>query len=314
LESAPQETDYSLTGMFQSAHGVFMRERGRFEPMARFDLGSFPNQSIHHEPGSFDLLRAGFDANLPLVLSSEGYLKIGAYGHVRRYRMDNITTVSPVGELHDETLHAAGIKLGFGAFLDENLLLEVETHPGVWSDADAGLHHQDYDVPSHALLTVRAHEDLYWKVGARYNQTFKNAPWLPYLGVSWDITGMITPEGGDYGTGAWRLDVLLPEYIELSFWPTADTGFQLGTEIDGAEYHVRTSAATGNQRDNLRVQEFTAYLGMTHRMSDNFSFSAKAGAVIGGDYELTNGSSGFNIVEGSLSQGFFGSVSFGIDW
>ena len=130
------------------------------------------------------------------------------------------------------------------------------------------------------FLTYRAAEHLFWKFGLRYNQVYEAAPWLPYLGVSWDITGMMTPpDGGDYGGDSWRLDVLLPEYIELSYWPTGDTGFQWGAEIDGAEYHVRTSRATGNQRDDLNVQEVTTYLGFVHRFTDTLSITAKAGAT-----------------------------------
>jgi len=122
------------------------------------------------------------------------------------------------------------------------------------------------------------------------------------------------PADDAYEVGTWRLDVLLPEYAELSYWPTADTGFQLGFEVNGAEYHVRTSLATGKQRDDLRVQEVTSYLGFTYLFSDTFSLQARAGAVIAGDYGLTNGAAGFNEVEGALDQGFFASVSFGIDW
>lgn len=305
----PQDSDYSLRGMFQQAHGAFMSGKGRYEPMASVSLGFYPNQRVNHNPGDFDVLHYGFDADFPFVLSPDGYLLLGVYSKSRTYEFTSSTT------LGDETVHGIGVKFGFGAFLDENTLLEVEVHPGVWSDLDAGLHHEDYDYPAFALMTWRATKDLYWKAGLRYNQIYEDAPWLPYLGVSWDITGMMTPSGATYEDGgAWRLDVMLPEYLELSYWPTTDTGLTWGIDVAGAEYHVRTSLAAGRQRDDLRVQEVTTHLGFIHRWTDTLSLQARAGAVIAGDYGLTTGAAGFAVVDGALDQGFFATVSLGIDW
>ncbi len=92
------------------------------------------------------------------------------------------------------------------------------------------------------------------------------------------------------------------------------TGFQWGAEVDGAEYHVRTSLASGRQRDDMRVQEVTTYLGFVHRFTDYLSLSAKAGAVLAGDYDLTNGRTGYDKVDGALDQAVFAHVTFGVDW
>jgi hypothetical protein len=286
-----------------------MAGKSRYKPMASVGLGVYPNQRINHEPGTWDMISHGFDADLPFVVSSEGYMLLGAYYNSRQYQCTSATTLS------DEAVHAAGLKFGFGAFLDENTLLEVQTDPGIYSDMDASLHGDDFDFPSHALVTYRVAEHLFWKVGLRYNQIYEDAPWLPYIGVSWNITGMMyMPEGTDYGGDSWRLDVLLPEYIELSYWPNGATGFLLGVEVDGAEYHVRTSQAAGRQRDDLRVQEVTSYIGFVHRMSDSMSLDIRTGAVLAGDHDLTNGAAGFNKVDGAADQGFFARATFGFDW
>lgn len=301
--------DYSMTGMFRQAHQEFLAGKSRYEPMASLGLALFPNARVNGESGSFDIVIPTFDVDIPIVLSPEGYLLLGGYYEMRHYVFTSSTTLA------DETLHAAGIKLGFGAFLDSETFLEVEFAPGVFSDADAGLHHEDYDFPSHALVTYRVTPDLFWKLGLRYNQIYADAPVLPYIGVSWDITGMMTPEGSDYASGDnWRLDVLLPEYIELSYWPTGSTGFSFGADIAGAEYHVRTSRAAGRQRDDLRVQELITYLGFVHRFTDYMSFSIKSGVTLAGDYELTNGAAGFQKVDGALDQTYFVRATFGIDW
>ncbi|MCA8951307.1 MAG: hypothetical protein KDE27_17500 [Planctomycetes bacterium] len=306
---SPQDPDYSMRGMFLQSHGMFMAGRERFDPMVEFGLGAYPNQRIKNEPGSFDMLLPTFDAEVPLTVSTEGYVLIGAYYHSRHYMFSSSTT------LPDETLYGTGVKLGFGAFLDENMLLEGKFAPGLFSDLDATAHLQDYDVPSSLLLTWRTDPSLYVKLGVRYNQVYEDAPILPYIGLSWDITGTITPPGSEYASSdSWRLDILLPEYAEVSYWLNSATGFSLGAQIDGAQYHVRTSRASGHQRDNVQVQEVKTYLGYTQRFSDNFSLLLRTGAVVAGDYKLTTGAANFQRVDGSLDPGFFAQVTFGIDW
>ncbi|MBL8751739.1 MAG: hypothetical protein JNK15_00450, partial [Planctomycetes bacterium] len=132
---------------------------------------------------------------------------------------------------------------------------------------------------------------------ARYNQVYEDAPWLPILGFSWKLD-------------SFRMDVLAPESVEFSFWPSDSFGVLLGGNVTGAEYHVHTAESI-NQRDNLRVQEAVTYLGLISRFSDNTALIAKAGLVVAGDYDLTNGTTGFNRVDGALDQTFFAEISFG---
>ncbi|MFT7537063.1 MAG: hypothetical protein ACI85K_003019, partial [Hyphomicrobiaceae bacterium] len=115
-----------------------------------------------------------------------------------------------------------------------------------------------------------------------------------------------------------RLDLLAPEYIELSFWPTASTSFAFGAEVSGAQYRVRSTSTTGKQAANVQVQEVIAYLGMTHRFNDYLSLQARGGLVLAGEYDLTTGASDFtppfDRTEGALDQGFYADFTFGLDW
>lgn len=307
-----QEQDpYDRRAIFLREHGDFMNRRERYKPMISLGASTLADQSIRHEPGHFREFGGFTDIRLPWNVSTDGYLMFGLYGSGRHYQFKNM---GQGGSLGDETLYSGGVKLGFGAFLDDNLLLEVETHPGVFSDADGALKHQDFDYPSFAVATMRVAPNLFLKGGARYNQVFHDAPWLPILGISWDITGNSAAAGGEADLGGWRVDVLLPEHAEVSYWSSGSTGWLLGVEITGAEYNVRTSAATNRQRDNLRIQELTAYFGLVERLSDNFSFMARVGAPLAGNYDLTTGATGFNRVEGSLSSGPFAEISIGFDF
>jgi hypothetical protein len=307
-DQKPQGPDYSLRGMFLDAHGDFMKRRERFDPAVEIGASAWPNQRIRNEDGSFDWLGYNFDIDGHIVIAPDGYVTLGAYYKGRSYNFSRIGQgPGPnAGGVGDEALTGTGVRVGFGVFLDDNWLFEMESEPGIWSDMDGTLHSQDYDYPSKALFTYRALPELYLKIGARYNQIYKDAPWLPYLGVSWEFTPGV------------RIDLLAPESLELSWWPNPSLGVLFGTEVQGAEYHVRPSLAVSGSnpdvRSDLRVQEWFAYVGLMTRMTDNFSFLARGGLVLGGQYDLTTGATGFDHAEGQLEQGAFVEVSFGFDW
>ena len=309
---------YEIRTLFQQHHGDFMNRMERYEPMIKVGGRFMPSQRILHESGEFDQWDYFGDATLPWNVSTEGYLLFGLYYEARQYEFDGVRTTAGNTKLGNETLHAGGVKLGFGAFLDDNVLLEVESRPGVFTDADAGLHHNDVDFPSHAMVTFRAVDSLFFKVGARYNQVYREAAWLPLLGVSWDITGGSASSPTE-GRGGFRVDLLLPERLEVSYWSSGSTGWLLGAEVTGAEYHVRTDLLAtpvngDNQpRDNVRIQEFVAYLGLVHRWSDNFSMTGRVGGVLAGYYDLSNGDPAEH-VDGQIEPGLWAEFSIGVDF
>lgn len=303
----PQNEDYQgpydLRHVFSKHHADFMLQREAYDPQVELRARYLPDSEVRNEPGRFEMLGYDLDIESPAIVSPDGYLLFGAYYSGRNYSFsDSFGTRGNATGMPDETLHAAGLRFGFGVFLDDNVLLEVETNPGVWSDLDASPIHKDYDFPSSALLTVRALPSFFFKVGARYNQVYKDAPWLPYLGFSWEIVEGL------------RVDILAPEKLELSYWPDASTGFAFGAEVNGAQYHVRTSAATGHQHADLQVQEVIAYFGLTHRFNENLSFRGRAGLTLAGDYDLTTGANGFDRVEGALNQGLYVDFTLGFDF
>jgi hypothetical protein len=312
--AAPQEDprdlpDYSLVGLFLEHHRDFLMRRERYNPQVELRTRYLPNQRVNDETGSFDLFGYDIDVDAPWVVTTEGYLKFGAYHTSRQYNFDSDTRLDSGDRLTDETVYGSGLKLGFGVFLDRNVFFEAETRPGAFSDLDASPHHNDFDFPSYAMVTFRPVEDVFFKIGARYNQIFEDAPWLPYLGLSWRL--------GD----AMRIDILAPEYAEISLWPSPSTGILFGAEITGAQYHVRTSLAQrevaidpDTQRANIQVQEVIVYGGLMHRFNDRFSAYLRGGIVTAGDYTLSSGDESRGTIEGAIDQGFFAEISFGVDW
>lgn len=300
----PQEgVDYSLRGQFLLHHGEFMDRRERYVPDIEARARIYPNQRINHEPGSFDELHYDIDAKVPVLVSPDGYLTFGAYYGGRRYvTSPDFGSAGNATGIGDETLIGAGVTIGFGVFVSDNVLFEAESHPGVWSDLDDGLHHEDYDFPSEALFTIRTVPNFFFKVGARYNQIYEEAPWLPYLGFGWEVMEGL------------RIDVLAPETAEVSWWPDPALGFMFGAQVTGAEYRVHTSEAIGpgGQSGDVQVQEVVSYIGLLSRFNDYTSFQVRAGLVVAGDYDFTTGEAGFNPTEGALDQGFYAEASFGI--
>ena len=312
------EADYSVRTLFRELHGEFMDRRERYDPSAEVRVRYLPNQGVSGEPGSFDLIGYDFDVEMPVVIYPDAYLLFGLYHYGRHYNTNapfgsRNNTNNPGANIEpnfgDENLTAAGVRLGFGAFLHPDVLLEVESNLGVYSDLDGDLGRKDFDFPSSALFTVRSLDNFFFKFGVRYNQIYEDAPWLPYLGFSWEVVDGV------------RIDLLAPEYLEVSFWPSASTAFVLGAEAYGAEYRVRSSAATGKQQSNVHVQEVVAYVGLNQRFSDRLSMQVRTGMVVTGAYDLTTGAESnpnpalnFDNVSGALDQGFYAEISFGIDW
>lgn len=296
LRAELQDTDYSLHTMFQQEHGDFMLRRERFHPMIELSASSLTDAAVQHEQGHFDLFRAKADIELPVMVSTDAYLRFGAFYEGRHYQAQNMG-----GLFGDEALSSAGMKAGFGWFLDKDILFEALIQPGSWSDWDGTLHHKDFDFPASALFTVRYSDELFWKLGARYNEVFEDANVLPYLGFSFVGESV-------------RVDVLAPEMLEVSLWPSPDFGVLFGAQIQGAEYHVRTGLAQGHQRADVRVQEVLIYTGAQWRMSDNTSFGARVGAAVAGDYKLDDGDPTTKRVTGTLEPSLFLEISFGLDF
>jgi hypothetical protein len=297
------DQDYSVVALFREAHGEFMDRRERYDPAVELRARWMPTQNIKREPGDFDLFGYDIDAEFPVVIYPDSYLLLGVYQYGRHYETSNgFGSQGNVRGWGDETLTAAGVRVGLGVFVSDNVLFEAVTNPGVYSDLEGTLTHKDYDFPSSAMFTVQANNDLFFKFGARYNQIYQDAPWLPWLGFSWELAEGV------------RLDLLLPESIEFAWWATASTSFSIGATVQGAQYRVRSSAGTNKEQANVNVQEVLAYIGMTHRLTDTWSFSARAGSVLAGHYDLSDGQNTFTRASGSLDQGLYADVSLGIDW
>ncbi len=297
LGALPQDegTDYSMRTLFQQEHGDFMQKRKRFDPQVMLRGGSMMNGSVGSDDGDFDLLRGTADLDFRLPVAHNAYVTLGAFYDQRTYDTNQMPG------FRTETLFATGANVGFGWFFDKDVLIEAKAKPGYWSDLDGTTKSDDFDCWASAIGTVRYSQEFFFKLGVRYNEVYEQANVLPNLGLTWAGETV-------------RVDVMLPDYFEVSLWPSPDFGFLFGAEIQGGEYNVRgprngqPSGTTGT----TQVQELLAYTGVHWQFSDDFGLVARAGAALVGEYSLDDGDTSTPVIDGTLDPCFFFDVSIGI--
>jgi hypothetical protein len=299
LRARPQQdegTDYSLRTLFQQDHGDFMQKRERFDPQVMLRGGMVMNGSIGSNDGDFDLYRGTADLDFRILVAHNAYFTLGGFYDQRSYE----TNSTP--QFRSETLFATGANIGFGWFVAEDVLLEAKAKPGYWSDLDSATTSDDFDCWASALATVRYSQEFFFKLGARYNEVYEQANVLPSLGMTWAGETV-------------RVDILLPDYFEVSLWPSPDFGFLFGAEVQGGEYNVRGPRNAGSDRSTatVRVQEVLAYTGVHWQFTDEIGLVVRGGAALTGDYSLDDGNaSTVQNLEGTLDPCFFFDVSVGI--
>ncbi len=297
LRARPQDEGepYSLRTLFQQDHGDFMQKRDRFDPQVMLRGGAIMNGKVDGEPGDFDLLRGTADLDFRILVAHNAYVTLGAFYDQRTYD----TTDMP--NFRNETLFATGLNIGFGWFVDEDVLLELKGKPGYWSDLDGTTHTEDFDCWGSALATIRYSPEFFFKLGARYNEYYEDANLLPSLGITWAGETV-------------RVDILLPDYFEVSLWPSPDFGFLFGAEIQGGEYRVRSPSSVNPETfADTRVQELLAYTGIHWQFTDEMALVVRGGAALVGNYRLDDGDTTTTpVVEGEIDPSVFFDVSIGI--
>lgn len=289
----PQDQDYSPSGLFNDNHGDFMLQRQRFEPMARFDILFLPDADIKGEPGDFDLTYPTANMKIPLAVDPDTFVEVGGYFGVRSYDTSGTFVAT------DDKLYEIGVYLGVGTFINEDFLLQGLFYPGVYSDLDGGLNHNDYQWYFDILGVFRTSEDLFWKVGVSHNGLFDDLEAYPLLGVSYIIDSQ------------WRLDILLPRSAEVSYALNPSTILLADLTLDGNQYQTHSVAVPGSGTA-AHVQELLIGVGAIYRFNDQVSMFGKLGSSLAGDYDYTSGN-GLRS-DGSLTSGFFLTLGFGLDF
>jgi hypothetical protein len=238
-------------------------------------------------------------------LDQDVTLLVGANVEVRKYGFDP-NGPGPgtfAGATDDDDYYKINLQVGGTWFVEEDLAITALFSPGVYSDLDGSLNHSDWYFEGSGLATWKSSDELYWKVGIAADETFDDVPVFPLFGFSY----LIDEE--------WRVDVLLPWAAVLSYLANSQTTVALGLELEGAAYNIRSSAGTGKVETENRIQEFRAYLGVEYQFAEQFSTSARFGAILAGDYDIRTGSGpGAGISDGDIEPALFFQVGLGLSF
>lgn len=295
-QDGPGQRDYSPSGLFAERHGGFLTRAKRYEPRMFARYMVMPDAQLTSEPGSFDMQEVRVRGDAPIVLDPGNYLTLGGEFRTREYDVSrNVLGAA------DEDVYTLGLRLGAGVFVNDDFLVEGMFRPGIYSDLDGTLTSQDWQWFGHALGTYRVRDDVFLKAGLAVSEDFADVGLIPLGGVSWLI--------GDQ----WRLDILLPHRVEVSWSPNAGaTTICVGGYLEGDQYFVRGPALTGKRRATWQTQEITISASLIHRMNDYISLFGEVGSAVAGDYKFRDGTS--QRFDGSLEPTIFFNVGIGFDF
>ena len=292
-----QDQDYSARGMFMQYHGDFWVRHRRYEPQVEIAFQGLQSGSTQDEAGHFDLQNYQVDARVPAPLDPDTYLLVGGFADARRYQFSSSAEAAGA---FDETLWWAGPRIGFGTFVTDDSLLEVEFLPNVSTDFDDTLNSKDYQWFGNGLFTFRHSQNLFLKIGFEVSELFDDVAAYPTLGLSWLMSDSL------------RLDILAPRKAELAWNMSTATLLYTGFYLDGNEARVRTPVSAGKQEVDVNWQEITWRLGTIFRFNDHFSVFADGGLTVAGDYEWRSGT-GANW-SGTLEPSFIFRAGMGLDF
>jgi hypothetical protein len=270
IENALQDDDrYSVAALFNQAHGEFMQKGFQFRNNLRVSYGYQLETGVSGNGDEMQFDDASAEAFMPFTVDPDMMLILGARYDQRRYDFN-----SSRPRTTDETVYEAALHVGFGRFFTEDLYVEAMFRPGVYTDFDGTLHSEDWRFYGDVIATYRFDAGFYGKVGGVYDGTFSDSPGYPVLGF-----GLVLSD-------TFRMDLLAPKYVELSWIPDASWIVKGGLSLDGERYSLRPpKGALVDDRYTVWTQEFELYLDATMRVNDNLSFYGRGGLTLTGDYD-----------------------------
>ena len=301
----PQDTDYSLRALYLNAHSEFQHkaEPYRFlhkaDPFRRPVRASFLYQGqteVTGERGDLQWPQYGVNSLIPIPVDQDVTLLVGGDFEVRNY--DFSTTFT--GATQDDRYYKIDLQMGATWFVQEDLSVTGLFSPGVYSDLDGTLNHDDWYLEASALATYKSSDDLFFKVGIAADETFDDLGVYPLLGLAYLLTE------------DWRIDVLLPWGATLSWAASDQTTYSVGVELEGDAYNIRSSAATGKIETENRVQEIRLFVEVDHQFTEQVSAFGRFGTLLGGDYDIRTGLPVGTDTDGQIEPALY--FEFGVGW
>jgi len=268
---------------FETKHKEFLLRATSLAPVSL--TGTWmPEGTIEDEPGELSFTQGVLDATVPLPQDDDSFWIVGALAGVRDVEFDGV----PV--LADDQLHRYGVRLGYGRFLNDDLLVQGYWQPSLYSDLDGTLNSDDYRPYYGTFLTVyRTSPTWFWKAGLMSNDAVDTCI-IPLGGFAWHFADR------------WSMQVLAPRDANLVYeggpWLVS-----MGFMSESDEYHVRSPDALDLEHD-VHVQEIYAHLTVERALSQHLSFLIRGGSTVAGDWDWGYGS-GTERYDGTLEPSAF---------
>jgi len=276
-------TSAATIDRFKAEHRDFVRN-ATYLPLVSLTGTTLPEGKLDKEAGEFEFDQVLLDALVPVPLSEDDFLIAGALAGVRSVEFDDV----PV--LADDDLHRYGLRLGYGRFVHDDLLVQGYWQPSVYSDLDGSANSDDYRLYYGTLLAVyRSSPAWFWKVGVNANDAVDTCV-IPLLGFAWHFHER------------WSLQMLVPRDATLVYandpWMVTT-----GLLLESDEYHVRSPESLGLEHD-VHVQEMVAHVTVERSLFRSLGFMIRGGTTVGGDWDWGYGS-GTERFDGTLEPALF---------
>jgi hypothetical protein len=250
---------------------------------------SLPEGTIDDEPGEVSFSQVLLDATVPIPQDEDSFLIAGVLAGVRRVDFEDVPFLA------DDDLHRYGLRLGYGRFVTDELMVQGYWQPSIYSDLDGTLNSRDYRLYYGTLLAVyQTSPTWYWKAGLALNDSLDTCV-IPLGGFAWHFAER------------WSFQALLPRDATLVY---ANDPWQIssGLWFEADEYHVRSPDSLGLEHD-VHVAETYAHLTVERSMTRNIALSARGGSTVRGawDWSYGNGPD----FEGQIEPDMFFAVGLG---
>lgn len=274
---------------FKRKHSEFRHKATYLAPVS-LTASTLPEGHIEGEQGELSFTQAVLDATVPIPRDEDSFWIVGALAGVRDVDFDNV----PV--LADDQLHRYGLRLGYGRFVTDELMIQGYWQPSIYSDLDGTLNHDDYRLYYGTLLAVyQASPEWFWKVGLAANDALDTGV-IPLGGFAWHFAQR------------WSFQTLLPRDATLVY---ANDPWQLSTGLllEADEYHVRSPESLGLEHD-VHTRELYAHLTVERRVTRNVSLLVRGGTTVLGEWDWGYGS-GTEKLEGDIEPDLFLALGLG---
>lgn len=177
------------------------------------------------------------------------------------------------------TLQAAYLKIGFDTIINNEWILRVEAHPGLYSDF-ADISSDDFQVQGIIGASYLMSEKFQWFFGAGLGM-FREIPIFPAVGFRWKFAD------------SWTLNAMLPK-PRLTYELDRHWDFFVGGNLLGGTFRTgeKFGEENGNGRLNSAVLDYIegrVGLGVKYKINPAVSIEAEGGYTIYQSFDYIRG-------------------------